>query len=182
MPQEKQETPEPSEKKSFFAWIVSGLGSLGTVLIICLMVLINMDVLGRNIFGAPVPGVIELTEAAIVMVVFLQIGQTLRYGRFPCSDGFFNWLEKQKPGLATILSVFYNVTGALLFLLIILAMYPHFIDSWNGEYFKGIPGSFTIPIWPINLTILVGSGVMFFQFIILGWQKVKIWLIHRSIG
>ena len=49
--------------------------------IFVLMVVINVDVIGRTLFTKPLPGVPELVRLSIVAIVFLQIGSTLRAGR-----------------------------------------------------------------------------------------------------
>ena len=43
------------------------------------MVLINSDVIGRNLFNAPILGVPEMTSLSIVGIVFLQLADTLRW-------------------------------------------------------------------------------------------------------
>ena len=147
--------------------IVTVMNNIGTVFIIGLMVLINLDVLFRNIANSPIPGVIELAEAGIVMVVFLQIGHTLRVGKMTRSDGFLNWLQRQYPVCANSLNVFYNLTGALLFVFMLLALKVRFIESWQGGYYKGVQGSFVMPVWPIDLTLCLGALAMIIQFLIL---------------
>src|SRR5690606_9515711 len=49
------------------------LNVIGTLLIVAIMVLVNVDVIGRGAFDAPVAGVPELVSMSIVAIVFLQI-------------------------------------------------------------------------------------------------------------
>ena len=70
------------------------LNALGTVWIIALMVLINSDVLGRNLFKAPVRGVTELVALSIVGIVFLQLADTLHSGRFTRADVLLDRLKR----------------------------------------------------------------------------------------
>ena len=46
---------------------------LGTGLILLLVLLINSDVVGRALFGAPVSGVPEMVSLSIVAIVFLVV-------------------------------------------------------------------------------------------------------------
>ena len=51
------------------------------------MILINTDVLGRNLLGTPVRGVTEIVSMSIVgAMVFLQLADTLRVGRLTRAD------------------------------------------------------------------------------------------------
>jgi TRAP-type mannitol/chloroaromatic compound transport system permease small subunit len=158
-----------------FGWLVLWMNNIGTLLILGLMGITNLDVLGRNITSTPVPGVIEMTEVGIVSIVFLQLGHTLRTGRFMRSDGFYNFLIIKVPRVGAILDVIYNLTGACLFALIIKAASPRFIEAWDGNFYNGNEGSFTIATWPMELTICIASVVMVLQFFILsGIATLKI--------
>ena len=58
--------------------ITMGLNVLGTLLIVALMILINSDVIGRQVFLSPISGVPEMVSLSIVAIVFLQVGQAFR--------------------------------------------------------------------------------------------------------
>ena len=74
------------------------------------MVLINSDVLGRNLLGAPVRGVTELVSLSIVGIVFLQLADTLRSGRFTRADVLLDRLKRSRPaGAARLQAVFHGV-------------------------------------------------------------------------
>lgn len=168
------------ERWSPLAGLVSGMNILGTLLIIALMILINADVLGRNLFGAPISGVIELAESAIVCIVFLQIGHSLRVGQLARSDGFLNLMLSKRPRIARTLSMFYNLTGAIMFIYVCVAVLSRFVDAWQGNFYKGVPGEFTVPTWPVEFVILAGSAVMVLQFLALALTDIKSLLHDRS--
>ncbi|MEM8823364.1 MAG: TRAP transporter small permease [Pseudomonadota bacterium] len=155
------------------AWLTASLNAIGTVLIILLMVLINVDVIGRNFFRAPVPGVVELTEAAIVIIVFLQVGHTLRVGRFTRSDGLFNTIASRRPRIAASMDAVYSLTGVALFALLTRNAYARLTEAWEQGYFAGVPGAFTVPTWPIELAITVGCAVMVLQFTAIIWLRLQ---------
>ena len=64
------------------------------------MLLINSDVLGRNLFNAPVRGVTELVSLSIVGIVFLQLADTLHSGRFTRADVLLERPQAQPARLA----------------------------------------------------------------------------------
>ena len=45
--------------------VFGAMNALGTLWILALMVLMNLDVAGRNLFGAPVRGVTEMVSLSI---------------------------------------------------------------------------------------------------------------------
>ena len=49
-------------------------------------VAVNADVIGRNVFNHPIPGVVEFLGLSIVAIVFLQMANTLREGRHVSND------------------------------------------------------------------------------------------------
>lgn len=53
--------------------MASPLGALSSVSTIIMMLAITVDVIARNIGGEPIPGLLELSETALVATVFLGI-------------------------------------------------------------------------------------------------------------
>lgn len=162
-----------SDSPSVFGAIVGLMNAAGTLIIILLMVLINADVIGRNLVNSPIPGVVELTEAGIVILVYLQIGHTLRVNKFMRSDAFFAFIHRKFPRVAAAMGLFFNMTGAALFSLICYALLERVADAWAGNYYIGVKGMFTFPVWPIELTMLVGSVAMILQFIVFVFSNLK---------
>lgn len=150
-----------------FGRFVLLLNVLATLMLIGLMVLINGDVIGRNLLRAPIPGVVELSEAAMVMLVFLQLGHTLRRDRFMRSDGMLRLAERRLPRLGAGLNLVFDLVGAAFFALIAWAVHDRVFAAWSGGYYKGIRGNFTLPTWPIEAAILIGAVVMVVQFLAL---------------
>lgn len=52
------------------SWIDIGLGALASLLLMGLMFLTFADVLARYVFNAPIPGAFELTELALLVLIF----------------------------------------------------------------------------------------------------------------
>jgi hypothetical protein len=86
-----------------FHRVGQALNALGTLWIVALMVLINTDVLGRNLLGAPVRGVTELVSLSIVGIVFLQLADTLHSGRITRADVLAARAAAHRPVLAAAL-------------------------------------------------------------------------------
>ena len=139
-----------------FQRVVQALNALGTLWIVALMVLINTDVLGRNLLNAPVRGVTELVSLSIVGIVFLQLADTLHSGRITRADVLLQGLQQKRPFLAAVLHAFFHLVGALLMATILWAAWPTLWESIQMREYVGAIGDFTAPVWPVRLVMLVG--------------------------
>ena len=83
-----------------FQRLTRTLNAIGTLWIVALMLLINSDVLGRELFNSPVRGVTELVSLSIVGIVFLQLADTLWSGRMTRADVLLDRLKRTTPALA----------------------------------------------------------------------------------
>lgn len=144
---------------------VTSLNALGTLIIIALMLLICMDVVGRNVLAASLPGVIELAELGIVSIVFLQIADTLKSGKLMRSDALIRKLGAAFPRIGLGLNIVFDITGAVLFYFITTGAFDRFSKAWSGGFYTGNLGSFTAPTWPMELCVALGSGLMCLLFL-----------------
>ena len=158
--------------KRAFAGILSGLNSLGTAWILGLMILINLDVLARYLFSAPINGVTEFVELSIVGIVFLQLGDAVKAGRLIRSDGLYSRLLTRRPKLGHALGLAFELAGALFVGLILYGGVPLLIEAYQRGYFAGNQGLFVFPLWPVRLILVVGCFVVAVQFLIFAWQHV----------
>jgi TRAP-type C4-dicarboxylate transport system permease small subunit len=147
-----------------FELLLSALNSIGTIWIFVLMVVIGLDVLGRTAFNSPLPGVLELVRLSIVAIVFIQIGHTLRAGRMTRADNLINMLQQRVPRIGYGLQALFDVVGVVVFAVLLHASLPLFVRSWTSAEYAGIEGYITYPIWPVRLTILIGSVCAALQF------------------
>ena len=143
--------------------LTMGLNVLGTLLILVLMILINSDVIGRGVFLSPVSGVPELVSMSIVAIVFLQVGQAFRMGRFTRTDALINILERRAPRFRSGLELLYSAAGFFIIGALLNASYPLFIKAWDRNTFVGTVGDFIAPIWPVKLVILIGCVALLLQ-------------------
>lgn len=156
-----------------FSRLLGAMNALGTVWIFLLMVLINSDILGRELFSAPVRGTTELLALSIVGIVFLQLGHALMSGRMTRSDMVIENLLTYRPRLGHALQGFFNLLGVVFLAIIFwgsLALFEEALEI--GEY-VGAVGDFTAPTWPIRLLILIGSAATGLQYLIMAWQDFR---------
>ena len=136
--------------------VFSAMNALGTLWILALMVLINVDVAGRNLFGAPVRGVPELVALSIVGIVFLQLADTLRSGRFTRADVLLDRLKQRRPALADALQAAFHLVGMALMVVILLASWKPLTQAIAIREYVGAIGDFQAPVWPVRLVTLLG--------------------------
>ena len=149
------------------------LNSIGTAWIFVLMVVINIDVIGRTLFTKPLPGVPELVRLSIVAIVFLQIGSTLRAGRVTRIDTFANQMAARQPRAAALLQATYSLIGAGVFLILFNACRPLFWRAWEKGEYAGVEGYVTYPFWPVYLVLLIGCACSAIQFLVFAWGDLR---------
>ena len=156
-----------------FSGLVAGLNSVGTVWIFALMLIINVDVLSRYLFNAPIQGVAEIVELSIVGIVFLQISDAVRAGRLTRSDGLFLQIVKRRPVLGHSMGAVFDLAGTMFFIFILFGAIPRLIEAYERGYFAGNEGLFVVPVWPIRLILVIGCIVVAAQFALLAWRNVQ---------
>lgn len=138
----------------------------GTLTVLMLVVILNVDVIARSVFNAPLKGTYEIVQLAVVFIVFLQLPDVVRVDRLTRSDGFLNLLHSRRPALTANLRRIINAISAIFMGLIAYIMFPEFLKMWDTQDFFGIPGLFTVPWWPIKLVIALGSALTCLIFIL----------------
>lgn len=148
--------------------ISNGLNVVGTLLILALVVLVNADVLGRNLFLAPISGVPEIVSMSIVAIVFLQVSQAFRMGRFTRTDAVLDAIARRSPRLRAAVELVYVAAAIALVWFLLSASWPLFEKAWERGTYIGTVGDFTAPEWPVKLVILVGCAALVMQMLIAG--------------
>lgn len=136
--------------------LFGALNALGSLWILVLMVLINVDVAGRNLLGAPVRGVTEMVSLSIVGIVFLQLADTLHSGRFTRADVLLDGLKRRRPALSDALQALFHLVGLALMLVILVASWQPLAEAVRIREYVGAVGDFQLPVWPVRLITLVG--------------------------
>ncbi len=153
--------------------LTGAMNALGTVWILGLMVLINADVIGRDVFAAPVRGVTELVALSIVGIVFLQLADTLRAGRFTRADVLLERLQRTRPRVAAGLHAGFHLIGAALMLVILWATWEPLMESVRIKEYVGAIGDFQAPVWPIRLITLIGLAMTALTYLLLMWRDLQ---------
>jgi TRAP-type C4-dicarboxylate transport system permease small subunit len=161
----------PRASESWFGAITMGLNIIGTFLIIAMAIAVNADVLGRDLFNHPVPGVYEFLGLSIVAVVFLQMANTLRENRHVANDIILQWVGQKYPRVSLFFYGVFYLVGATLMALIVWYVWPNFIDNYTNGFFRGTAGYVEIPIWPFMLPVIVGGAATAIQYVLLAIQE-----------
>jgi TRAP-type C4-dicarboxylate transport system permease small subunit len=133
--------------------------ALGTLVVLALVVILNVDVIARGLFSAPIKGTYEMVQFSVVLIVFLQLADVVRVDRLTRSDGFLNLLHKHRPGLTANLRRIINAISAIFMGLIAYITFPEFLHMWDTQDYFGVPGLFTLPWWPVKLVISTGTAL-----------------------
>lgn len=138
----------------------------GTITVLGLVLLTNYDAAARGLFSKPFAGVHEITEFAVVLIVFLQLPDVVRVDRLTRSDGLLTVLGPKFPRVADGLRRVINLASAVFLTLVVMAVWPDFLGKWNDNSFFGTRGVFTIPWWPLKLTVLISAVLCVVLFVL----------------
>ncbi len=153
------------------------LNVIGTVLILGLVILVNADVIGREAFLAPISGVPEIVSMSIVAIVFLQVSQAFRMGRFTRTDALLDAVARRSLRLRSAIELVYVAAALALIWVMFSASDDLFWKAWDRNSYIGTVGDFTAPDWPVKLVILIGSAALMMQMAISG--VIALWgVIH----
>ena len=148
----------------------------GTLLIVFVMVIVNIDVIGRELFLVPVAGVPMMVSMSIVAIVFLQTPQTFKQGRLTQNSAILDTIGKKSPAARLGIEIIFSTAAFYLILQIFLATVPLFKKAWLRNTYEGTIGDFTAPIWPIKFIILLGCTLLMVQIFLFGIKKIFIFL------
>ncbi|QDZ02618.1 TRAP transporter small permease [Nitratireductor mangrovi] len=146
---------------------VDGLGALGTIMIALLMAMICSDVFARNITGGSLPLVSELGALTLVMIVYLQLGTTVRNNRLARTEFFLALMENRSPRTAAFFSGLWELAGAAVCGAIAWSTYGILLKDIEHREFIGVTVVMTMQTWPFRVLILVGVAVAAIQFVVL---------------
>ena len=139
--------------------LIAALNAVGTAWIFVLLLLANADVLGRELFNAPVRGVTEIMALSIVGIVFLQLAHTLWTGRMTRSDSLLDKLAKRHPRGRAFLLFLFHAAGLVVMAFVCWACIGPFLEAWRSGDYIGAIGDFRAPTWPVRGLIVVGSAL-----------------------
>lgn len=138
-------------------WVAILANAVGTLIVLCLVLVVNYDVVARGLFNAPFPGAVEVVQFTMVLIVFLQLPDVVRTNRLTRSDGFLTILRTTRPKLAETIGRTINFASCIFMALVAYAIWPEFLEMLETRDYFGIPGIFTAPWWPIKLVIFLSA-------------------------
>jgi len=140
--------------------------ALGTLVVLALVVVLNVDVIARGVFSSPIKGTYEMVQFSVVMIVFLQLADVVRVDRLTRSDGFLNLLGQRSPNMAANMRRIINALSAIFMGLIAYITFPEFLHMWDTQDYFGVPGLFTLPWWPVKLVFSFGTALACLIFVL----------------
>ena len=107
--------------------------ALGTLVVLALVVILNVDVIARGLFSAPLRGTYEMVQFSVVMIVFLQLADVVRVDRLTRSDGFLNLMRTRAPVAGSALARMIDLFSAAFMVLVAVAIWPEFVESFDDR-------------------------------------------------
>ena len=173
-PHDQRGAPETgAPRTSYFGVATQLLNVVGTTLILLMVVAVNADVLGRNLFNHPIPGVLEFIGWSIVAIVFLQMANTLREGRHINNDILISMISRSHPRLVAGLFAAFDLIGAALMTMIVIYIWPLMMLNYREGFYAGTAGVVEIPIWPFMASVVIGAAATAMQFFVHGLHDLR---------
>ena len=168
-----------------FVVVASIANTIGTLVIFLLVATMNVDVVARGIFHAPLNGVVEVVIFSLILIVFMQLPDVVRHNRLTRSDGFLSFITVSLPKFGAVMSRVIDSLGCIFMALIAWTMWPEFVEAietchfltppefgppFTGNWltdisdafdrcsYFGTPGIFTAPWWPAKLAIVFSAA------------------------
>lgn len=127
------------------------LGALSSVSTILMMIAITVDVIARNFAGEPIPGLLEMSETALVATVFLGISYAGVTNAHVSVDLLTSKLSSQ---MSRFLAGVMWLLGAGMVVWFIIATAERAMQSTTmGEITQGL---MEWPVWPTRWLIVLG--------------------------
>lgn len=153
--------------------VVLGCNALGSAWTFVIMLAIVLDILGRFLFNAPISGTTELVTMSVVILLYLQLANTLRSGTMTRSDAMLTILLQRRPRIGHFISLVCSCAGAALMGAIMVGAWPKWLLALHEGFYVGIQGVFAFPDWPRLLIVFVGCGLTELQFVILAIRNFQ---------
>lgn len=152
--------------------IVTGFAVVAGLITFAVMWMVDADVFMRKFFNAPLQGSFELTEAGLVLIVFLAIAFTqYRRGHIRVT-----LLTRHLPrGVQHGLYIVVLLVGALFFAWCTYAAVGNTILSYNINEREW--GMIPIAIWPEKSAIAVGTLLLCLQFLL---DAIRLYFVARG--
>ena len=142
-----------------FSRLIGFMNGAGVVWTFALTFLICADIFGRTVLDRPIRGVAEIVSLSLVASVFLQLAFAIGQRRLTTVEFLVMRLRTSQPRLALDWSAVVSVAGIAMCLAIAVGMWPDLWRAFRTAEFAGVPGLFSVSVWPIKLIVFVGALV-----------------------
>jgi TRAP-type mannitol/chloroaromatic compound transport system permease small subunit len=173
----------PSTPPGLLDRVVMAMNAVGSLWVLILVLLIDADAFGRTLFNAPIAGMIELVAVSLAVIVFCQLGDTVRLGKLTRSDTYLARFAAGSIFGRSIVAAF-EVLGAIAMALILAGTVPLMVQSYQRGYFIGVRGVFTFPDWPLKAVVVLGAAATLLCFLVRAarlWRGAAEPLVDRDI-
>lgn len=143
-------------------------GAISQVVAGLMMLLIAVDVIGRQVFSRPTYVADELSGYFLVAITFLALGQTEKLGKHLRVDIIFSWLSKKNASRLTLICSVISLAFIVWFTwsTAVAAAQTYQI----GTRKQTILGT---PYWIPELLLPVGLGIFTLQMVVSIAQQIK---------
>ena len=140
-------------------WFFAMLAGAATFAI---MWIIDINVLTRKVFNAPLTGGIELTQSLLTAAIMLPFGYALLQRDHVSTVLFTSTLP---PRIARILETAWMLAGCLLFAFVTYGTFKYALRSYSmNEQVWG--ANIRFPLWPAKMAISAGALLLSIQFLL----------------
>lgn len=151
-----------------FGKFLTFLNALTAVMVFILMILITADVIARTVFNHPFQGVSEIVSNCIIILCFFEIPYILMRGSHVRTTLVYDRLGNRGKYVIDLIS---SLLGIVIFTFILISSWPGFVHAVKiGD--SEIAGSVRITTVPGRLSVILGSGLMILESLILAIKNV----------
>ncbi|MDP2411281.1 MAG: TRAP transporter small permease subunit [Pseudolabrys sp.] len=165
-------TGAPPPRTTLLDRAVIVMNAIGSLWVLALVILIDIDAGGRTLFNMPIAGMIEFVAVSLAVIVFCQLADTIRLGKLTRSDTFIARMAGGAQGGRAIAAGF-ELLGAIVMALIVVGTVPLMLQSYERGYFIGVRGVFTFPDWPVKAIVVIGATAALLCFLV---RVRRLWL------
>ena len=171
---EAEETNAASRRRSFpLAPITRTASGIGSLMIVCIMIMINTDVGFRYVFNNPLPGVAEIVSTGIVSIIFLQLPDCIRAGRMIRSDMWITRLAQTRPRIGLILDAVFHAIGTTMLAVLVFYIFPEVEEAVVECQTIGVHGVFVAPIGPFYICVIIGAVLAMLEYALCTVDRVR---------
>ena len=145
------------------------LNVVGTLWIGVVMIVVCTDIIARWLFNSPISAVPLIVAFSIIGIVYLQLPQALRSGRWIQSDAVYNRMIRRFPFSGNIFAALVNLLGATFMSIIWINNIPRAIIAYERGFFRGSLGDVTLPQWPLEVVVIIGCFLVTVHFLVRVW-------------